>query len=289
MVERIWGCCILHAACCILRGMQYVWNLDPVAFSLFGLDVRWYGIVYVAGFYLALWWGWKLYERARRREQREGSLNQKQFENILFWIFVGGIIGGRLGHFVFFNPDPLLADPMEFFRVWHGGMSIQGGLIGSSVAILLTQLKRKKEERNRFFFQFSDALVLPLVLTLAFGRIANFVNGELVGVPTDSNWGVVFPHVDEVLRHPVVLYESVGHFLVFLDLLILYYFFPKVFRGRGFGLFLIGYGLIRFFVEPFKAYSAEVFLGLSMGQWLSLGMVLIGGIIFCRNLTKALK
>lgn len=253
--------------------MQYVWDLDPVAFSLLGLDVRWYGIVYVAGFYLASYWGWRIWKK-----MNYGAMTQKEFENILFWVFLGGIVGGRLGHFLFFNPEPLLADPMEFFRVWHGGMAIQGGILGAFLALFLTQLKKRKEERKNFLLGFTDAIVLPLVLTLAFGRIANFINGELVGVPTNSDWGVIFP-VDALLRHPVVLYESLGHFLVFLDLLFLCYFFPKVFRGRGMALFLIGYGVIRLFIEPYKQYAEELFLSLSMGQWLSVVMIGVGILI----------
>ena len=109
------------------------------------------------------------------------------------------------------------------------------------------------------------------------------MNGELVGVPTGSDWGVVFPHVDEVLRHPVVLYEALGHFLVLFVLLIFCYLFPKIFRGRAIAFFLIGYGIIRIFAEPYKQYAEELFLSLSMGQWLSIGMIVVGVFIMFRR------
>ncbi len=272
--------------------MKYIWNLDPVAFNLFGLEVRWYGIVYVAGFYLATFWGWKLYQYLITYK-KEGDRNifldnnyditNKEYENILFWVFLGGIVGGRLGHFLFFNLSALVADPFEVFRIWHGGMAIQGGLIGSVGVALFFFWRKERERWYEHLFLFMDSLVLPLVLTLGFGRIANFMNGELVGVPTYLDQGVVFPHIDEVLRHPVVLYESLGHFLVFLVLLILFYHFFGFFRKKGLGLFLIGYGAIRIFLEPLKAYSEVWLMGLSVGQWLSLVMVCTGVLIVIKN------
>jgi len=245
--------------------MEYVWNLNPIALSAFGLEIRWYGIVYVAGFYLGQFWGWKILNKLFKKP----PLSYKQFEALLFSIFIGGIIGGRLGHFLFFYPETIWQNPLQIFKIWEGGMAIQGGLIGALLSGIIW-IKRHKAKIS--LLQFTHILTLPLVLTLFFGRIANFINGELIGQKTDQPFGVIFPHYDEFLRHPVVLYEASIHLIIFFVLLAIFYFRPLYFSRSAFALFLGLYGFGRFWVEYLKLSPAG-FGGLTSGQWICLVMI----------------
>ena len=231
-----------------------VWNLDPVAFSLFGLSVRWYGLAYVAGFfivdslgkYLARRMGImeqvagnrlqdasdKKVKREKLKEKREIKINRKYstshleprtsnkainspllttsaWDSLLLGAFICGIIGGRLGEFIFFSPEILINNPLQVLKIWHGGMSIHGGLIGAVGFIAWFCHKR-----NIRLLSILNIVALPMAIALGLGRIANFINGELVGIPTNQNWGIIFPHVDNLLRHPTQLYESAAMFVL---------------------------------------------------------------------------
>ncbi len=243
--------------------MKFFWNFDPVLFSIFGLDIRWYGLAYIAGFFLALFLAPKI-------AQKNGlGISKIDFENLLFGVFLSGVIGGRLGFFMFYSWETFSTDFLEIFRVWHGGMSIHGGILGTTVFGILWAKFHKIDALKIF-----DILVLPLAIALGFGRIANFINGELVGIPTDQTWGIVFPHIDNLLRHPSQLYEALKNW--FLALII--FFLWQKNHGKKKGVlsfvFLFGYGLMRSGIEFFREETSSIW-NVSTGQVLSIVLILI--------------
>jgi phosphatidylglycerol:prolipoprotein diacylglycerol transferase len=252
-----------------------IWDFDPVAFSLFGLDIRWYGLVYAVGFVFAYIWGYRIHQSIVQK-----PLKKEDYQNIIFYAFVWGVIGGRIGHFLFYTPHVLWEDPFEIFQVWHGGMSIHGGIFGTVLYLWYAQ-----KHYQRSFFALSDPLVLPLAIILIFGRIANFINGELVGKPTGTDWGVVFPYIDDQLRHPTQLYESGYGVLLSLILGMFLMFGNPSRRGLLTSVFLIGYGTFRFIVEFWKPIGWS-FWNLNAGQWLCMVMILAGIFIVITHATK---
>jgi phosphatidylglycerol---prolipoprotein diacylglyceryl transferase len=238
---------------------------DPIAFSLGPLHVRWYGLMYLVGF-VAAWW------LARRRAARPGSTwTPVEVDDLIFYSALGVILGGRLGWMLFYGTENLLADPLSILRIWEGGMSFHGGLIGVLVALALFAARRGKRIADVFDF----TAPLPAI-GFGAGRIGNFINGELWGKPTDVPWAVV---VDGVPRHASQLYEA---FLEGLVLFAILWWFTSRPRPRlaPSGLFLLGYGVFRFAVEFVRVPDANrgylLFDWLTMGQILSLPMILIG-------------
>jgi len=267
--------------------MTYTWNLDPIAFSIFGLDVRWYGIAYLIAFLFMRYIGfWGIQKFLNPRISKKIKL--PDFENLIFNGFFIGVIGGRLGEILFYHPEIIFNDFWEIFKIWHGGMSIHGGFI---LATLYGLYWVKKQQIS--FLELADVLVLPLSLGLAVGRMANFINGELYGRITNQNWGVIFPHVDEMLRHPSQLYEVSKNLVlasIILGLLFLKKNKKKDFpKGVIFGFFFLGYGILRFFIEYVR--EPERFIGvLTTGQFLCTLMIIFGsGIIFLAFSKKELK
>ena len=245
-------------------------HIDPIALKLGPLAVHWYGLMYLAAFIAFILLG-----RRRIAARPDLGWNNKDLDDLLFWGVLGVVLGGRLGQVLFYEPGYYLDNPGEIIAVWKGGMSFHGGLIG--VLIALWAFGRKT---GRSFLQVGD-FVAPLVpLGLAFGRIGNFINGELWGraAPPDLPWAMVFPHVDQVPRHPSQLYQVGLEGLLLFVLLWLYSARPRP-VGAVSGAFLIGYGVFRFVAEYFREPDAGIFghsYLVSMGQWLSLPMVLIG-------------
>jgi phosphatidylglycerol:prolipoprotein diacylglycerol transferase len=238
---------------------------DPIAFSLGPLHVRWYGLMYLVGF-VAAWW------LARRRAARPGSTwTPVEVDDLIFYSALGVILGGRLGWMLFYGTENLLADPLSMLRIWEGGMSFHGGLIGVLVALALFAARRGKRIADVFDF----TAPLPAI-GFGAGRIGNFINGELWGKATDVPWAVV---VDGVPRHASQLYEA---FLEGLVLFAILWWFTSRPRPRlaPSGLFLLGYGVFRFAVEFVRVPDANrgylMFDWLTMGQILSLPMILIG-------------
>ena len=244
-------------------------QFDPVAIKFtetFG--VHWYGLMYVVGFLAFLFLG-------KYRARKPGSpITPDQVDDILFYGALGVVLGGRLGSVLFYNFGQFLEEPLMLFRIWEGGMSFHGGLIGVSFAAFL--LARKF---GLPLLKVSD-FIAPLVpLGLCAGRIGNFINAELWGRPTDGPWGMIFPNVDNLPRHPSQLYQAA---LEGLALFIILWLFSKKPRPMGAvsGLFLVGYGIARFIVEfvrvPDEHLGFVAFDWMSQGQLLSIPMILLG-------------
>lgn len=249
-------------------------QFDPVAIHLGPFGIHWYGLMYLTGFMALLWLGkWRI------RGNPGCGWTAKQLDDVLFYGVLGVILGGRLGYVLFYQPGHFLAHPDEILMVWKGGMSFHGGFLGVLAAMLL--FARKEGKHWLALMDFIAPLVPP---GLAAGRLGNFINGELWGRPTDVPWGVVFPQVDQLPRHPSQLYEF-G--LEGVALFLLLWFYSSKLRpvGAVSGLFLIGYGSSRFMVEFARepdAYLGLLSLGMSMGQWLSLPMIVVGIWMFRR-------
>ena len=253
------------------------WILDPIAFTIFGLPIRWYALAYLAGFIL----GWRYALLLARSGLAKPTA--EDMDEFLTWAVIGTILGGRLGYVFFYQPERFLNDPVDIFKIWEGGMSFHGGMLGVIAAMLIFARRR-----DTTFFAISDIVATVAPIGLFFGRIANFVNQELYGRVTDVPWGIVFPIAgDGEPRHPSQLYEAFLEGAVLFMLLSALARRPEI-RGRPgtlSGIFLIGYGLARFAVEFVRQpddHFAEgtVFLGMTMGQVLSMPMILLGCVLF---------
>jgi phosphatidylglycerol:prolipoprotein diacylglycerol transferase len=252
-------------------------QFDPVALHLGPLAIRWYGLMYLAAFVAFLLLG--------HRRARQNVLNgwlPADVDDLLFYGVLGVVLGGRLGQVLFYEPGYYFANPLEILAIWKGGMSFHGGFLGVLLAMGLWGRKH-----NRTFFEVTD-FIAPLVpLGLAAGRIGNFINGELWGrvAPADLPWAMVFPQVDDLPRHPSQLYQAAGEGLLLFAVLWWFSSRPRP-RGAVSGAFLIGYGVLRFLAEYFREPDAGIFghsYVVSMGQWLSLPMVLVGCYLLFRG------
>jgi phosphatidylglycerol---prolipoprotein diacylglyceryl transferase len=257
-------------------------QFDPVAihlgtFSLpwigsVTLDIRWYGLMYLAGFLLALVLG-----RYRIRARPDLGWTLSELDDALVYAVLGVILGGRLGYVLFYTPEHYWAHPGEIFAVWHGGMSFHGGLLGMIVAMGLFARKHRKSVLDVTDF------VSPLApLGLFLGRIGNFINGELPGRVTSVPWAMVFPQVDDFPRHPSQLYEAALEGLALFAVVWGFSAQPRP-LGAVSAVFLTGYGIFRFLVEFTRQpddFLGLLALNLSMGQWLSLPMIVAGVTLF---------
>lgn len=250
-------------------------QFDPVALQLGPLAIHWYGLMYLAGFMAFLWLG-----RWRIANHPWAAWSPKMLDDVLFYGVLGVILGGRLGYVLFYKASYYIAHPLEIFAVWQGGMSFHGGFIGVIIAMSLFARSRK------LTWLFITDFIAPLVPPgLAFGRIGNFINGELWGRPSDMPWAMIFPRVDNLPRHPSQLYEFALEGVLLFTLLWLYARKPRPI-GTVSGLFLIGYGSFRFLVEFTREpddFLGLLSLGMSMGQWLSLPMVIAGVLMMVLN------
>ncbi|ARP96459.1 prolipoprotein diacylglyceryl transferase [Bordetella genomosp. 13] len=248
-------------------------EFDPIAIRIGPLAVHWYGLMYLLGFASAYLLG-----RWRIARGHTTFMTTRDLEDLTFYTVLGVVLGGRLGYVLFYKPMHYLQHPIEIFYLWEGGMAFHGGLLG--VILVMFLFARKK---GVSFFTVSD-FVAPLIPpSLAAGRWGNFMNGELWGRPTDVPWGMVFPQSgDGLARHPSQLYELALEGIVLFAILWAFSAKPRK-TGQVSALFLIGYGLFRFTVEFTR--EPDNFLGLlagglSMGQWLSLPMVITGMAMF---------
>ena len=244
-------------------------QFNPVAVKIGPLAVHWYGLMYMAGFMTFLWLG-----RRRIANMTKPPLDNKMLDDLLFYGVLGVIVGGRLGEVLFYNPSYYFSEPLKIFAVWEGGMSFHGGFLGVLAATALFA------RRHRINWLMLMDFIAPMVPPgLAFGRLGNFINGELWGRPTDLPWGMVFPKVDNLPRHPSQLYEFALEGVLLFAILWIYAKKPRP-TGAISGLFLIGYGSFRFIAEFARNPDDGIFglmtFGVSMGQWLSLPMVIAG-------------
>jgi len=243
-------------------------QIDPVAIAIGPLAVRWYGLMYLVGFGIAF-----LLARSRIKRGKSGSISYAVFDDLFFFSVLGVVLGGRLGYVLFYKPGYYISHPLEILAVWQGGMAFHGGFLGVLLAMLY--IARKHRIRWLAITDFIAPLIPP---ALAAGRIGNFINGELWGRTTDVAWGMVFRGAGPLPRHPSQLYQFALEGVLLFVILWLYSAKPRP-AGAVSAMFLIGYGVLRFAAEFFR--EPDDFLGLlafnlSMGQWLSLPMILAG-------------
>src|SRR5256885_9117593 len=243
--------------------------IDPVATSLGPLAIRWYALAYIVG--LLIGWRYCLYLADRAPH----CIERRDIDDFLVWATLGVVLGGRVGYVLFYQPGYYLQHPIEALYLWHGGMSFHGGALGVTLAILLFTRARRLP-----VLAFSDVIAEAIPIGLFFGRIANFINGELFGRETDIPWAMVFPNGGPVPRHPSQLYEAVCERILFVLLLLLAEHRGARRRpGIVTGLFLIGYAVARMSGELFRQPDAQLgflVLGTTMGQLLSIPALIAG-------------
>ena len=249
---------------------MFINNFDPVAFQIFSLEIRWYSLSYIIGILI----GWIL---SKKILISNNELRDK-FDDYITYLIFGIIIGGRLGYVVFYNFDYYTSNLIDIFKVWQGGMSFHGGLLGIVFASILFAKKNNHDP-----FEYLDVVAIVAPIGIFFGRIANFINSELYGIETNLPWGVKFLKIDTLNRHPSQIYEAIFEGIILFFILLL-------FRNRGFmkspgmisGLFLIFYSIFRFTIEFFRVPDEQLghlFFNLTMGQMLSFLFLLIGAFL----------
>lgn len=244
-------------------------NIDPVAISIGPLDIRWYALAYLAGFLL----GWKLVVYISGLDKDKRAISVVQLDDFLPWAVVGVILGGRIGYVLFYQFGMYMHDPLSMFRIWEGGMSFHGGAAGMIIAMIIYSIVQKIH-----VLRLTDLICCAVPIGLFFGRIANFINGELFGRVTASPLGMVFPHGGPEPRHPSQLYEAFLEGFVLTAIMIVLAHNPKVRNMPGIlsAVFLTGYALSRITVEFFRepdeqiGYIAGIF---TMGQILCIPML----------------
>jgi len=256
-------------------------NIDPVAFSLGTIiDVHWYGVMYLLAFVFA----WVFLRALAHR--RGSQFTPHDVEDLITWLIIGVLVGGRLGYIFFYDLPVYIASPLGAFKVWNGGMSFHGGFVGVIVVLFFWSLKHRKN-----FLDLADFIAPGAPICLFFGRVGNFINGELWGIHTNMPWGMVFPSGGNMPRHPTQLYEGALEGIILF--LILWQLAKKP-RPTGFvsGVFCIGYAIFRSFCEIFRVpdpqygYFLEYF---TMGQLLCIPMLFVGIYLIMRanKLAKA--
>jgi len=253
-------------------------NIDPVALHLGSFGIRWYSLAYIAGILL----GWWVVAREHARKPIP-NVTPKALDDMVTWAVIGIVGGGRLGYVLFYKPSYYMEHPNLIYHVWEGGMSFHGGLLGMIVAFLL--FCRKYHIR---FFQLADVFACAAPIGLFLGRLANFINGELYGRPTDAPWGMIFPRAGDLPRHPSQLYEATmeGIILFIVMNLLLKYTSARDKPGLLSGVFISGYAVSRIIAECFR--EPDDFLGffmntVTMGQILSLPMLAYGIYLIVRK------
>ena len=260
---------------------MYIHNFDPVLVDFGLIAIRWYSLAYIFGIILGWWLGKKIIKNLLLSVNFQ--FNLKEFDDLITYLIISIIVGGRLGYVIFYNFGFYAVNPLDIFKVWKGGMSFHGALIG---VIIGTYIFAIKKNIPVFFFLDIIACVSPIGIFL--GRVANFINGELVGKVTEVPWSVIFPAIDMLPRHPSQLYEAFLEGIVLFLLLNIIIFKKKYKVGFNSSLFLIFYGVFRITIEIFREPDSQIgylFDYLSMGTILSMAMVISGLIIFI-NLKK---
>ena len=255
--------------------------ISPIAFSVFGVPVRWYALAYVVGFLLGFW----LFKYLVMRDDSQIKLTKNQMDDFLTAMVFGVILGGRIGYVLFYNFSYFVVHPLEIFAIWHGGMSFHGGLLGVIIAtILYTVICKPKPDKSimRNTFRLLDLLAVVAPIGLGLGRIANFINMEIMGRFTNSPLGVIFVGGPDYPRHPSPLYEAALEGLVLFIIMMTLYNKTNIkkYPGALGGTLCVFYAIFRIFCEQFRQPDAQLgFLtswGLTMGQLLSAGVFILG-------------
>ena len=245
---------------------MFINDFDPVAFSIFSLEIRWYSLSYIIG----IIFGWQYCKKKLIKNNEINNL----FDDYIFYLIIGIILGGRLGYVLIYNPGYYFYNPFEIFMIWQGGMSFHGAVIG---VIFLTYIFSIKKKISAFYFL--DLVALSAPIGIFFGRIANFINSELYGKETDMFWSVKFLLIDNLSRHPSQIYEAIFEGLILF--IILNFFISKGGKRDGYvsSLFLIFYSIFRFLIEFTRepdAHIGYIIFNLSMGQLLSIVVLFLG-------------
>ena len=249
---------------------MFINNFDPVAIQIFSLEIRWYSLAYIVGILL----GWILSKKIFLSDEKI----KEKFDDFITYLILGIILGGRLGYVIFYNFDYYLNNFSDIFKIWQGGMSFHGGVVG---IIIVSIWFAKKNNHNPFKYLDVVAIVAPI--GIFFGRIANFINSELYGIETSLPWAVKFIQIDNLYRHPSQLYEAILEGFVLFLLLMLIYFKKNYKIGTCSYTFLIFYGIFRIISEFFREPDVQLgylFGSLTMGMLLSTFMILFGVILY---------
>lgn len=256
------------------------WDVSPDIFSIGPITIRWYGLLFAMSFIV----GYQIMMIIFKRENR----SEHDLNDLVWYMILGTVLGARLGHCLFYNPDYYLSHPLEILQIWKGGLASHGAGVGIVAALIL--YTRKKREIS--FLWIMDRIVITVALSGFFIRMGNLFNSEIIGKPTNSNWGFVFVSVDNIPRHPAQLYEAIAYLLIFIFLFSFYFRVKGKFKnGLLFGMFLISVFGFRFFVEFFKENQSlfEQNLFLNMGQLLSIPFVILGIYFLIRKDKKVIK
>ena len=252
-------------------------NINPVIFSIGPLDIRWYSIAYILGLILGIEYMKYL------NNKYKFELNNSLINNFFLWAALGIILGGRLGYIIFYNPSYYLNETTEIIKVWKGGMSFHGGLIGMIISLIMFSHKNKRK-----LFVLSDLVACAAPIGIFLGRIANFINGELVGRTTQSKLGMIFPHIDNEPRHPSQIYEALLEGFMLFIILFLLTNIKSIKKKQGClsAFFLIFYSIFRFVCEFFREPDSHIglsILNLSFGQIYSIPFFFVGFFIFLKK------
>ena len=263
-------------------------HIDPILVQIGPFAIRWYALAYIATLLLGWRYAVSIVRNSRLWTHRPPPTDGEKIDDLILWLTFGVILGGRLGHVVFYTPEMITQDPVEILKVWHGGMSFHGGAIGVLVAGFFFARKNRIDP-----LRLGDVIVAAEPIGGFFVRIANFINGELWGRPTTVPWGMVFPDGGPLPRHPSQLYEAALEGVVLFCVLRWATHGRKLLNRRGvvMGIFLVGYGLIRIGLENVRApdsYMPDFPLGLTMGMMLSAPMVLVGLFLIWRGMREPL-
>ena len=253
---------------------MFINNFDPVAFQIFSIEIRWYSLAYVMGISL----GWYL----NKKIFIENTEIKEKFDDYITYLIVGVIIGGRIGYILFYNPTYYSNNLIDVFKIWQGGMSFHGGLLG---VIMASIVYARKNNQNPFCYLDLVSIVAPV--GIFFGRIANFINSELYGIETNLPWAVKFIQVDNILRHPSQLYEAIFEGAI-LFIILIYFRNKGMLKTPGLisGFFLIFYSLFRFIIEFLRVPDEQLgymFFNLTMGQIISFIFFLIGSYLVIKK------
>ncbi|MDC0045376.1 prolipoprotein diacylglyceryl transferase [Pelagibacteraceae bacterium] len=255
-------------------------SIDPVIFSLGIIDIRWYSLAYIFGILFGV-------SLIKRLNKFKGNLiPNKEIDSFLIWAVIGIIVGGRIGYVLFYQTKLFLNNPFYIFEIWNGGMSFHGGLLGVIFSIYFFSRYKKLS-----FLYLSDLVSVVAPIGLFLGRIANFINTELIGKPTEFYISVIYPSIDNIPRHPSQLYEAFFEGFILFIILILNFLRNKESRNFGVlsGIFLLNYGIFRFFIEYLRepdAHLGLIFNFISMGQLLCIPLLIFGMLLIYYNERK---